>query len=333
MSTIPPYPGSDGASGPGDGTSVPEGAGEGSGAGSGAWSAPQQSQGSPASYGQASPYGQPSPYGQSSPQGQQAPYGQPGQPDQPGQQFPAGQQAQPSGATGPAPGTDLATDLGASISWMWSAFARNVAAFLVPAIVWSVAVLVIIGAATGIGIAVMVGMMQDAPASDEVPAGAIFAVYGIILAALPFAGIVSILWQSGAARAAETVRTGGRPSLGSSFVGAGRVVLTALLVGIMVAIGMILLYIPGLILAVLSFYAIPAAARGASPAAAIKESFALVRGHLGITVLAYVIFMAASSLAGMLVVGSVLLVPLLVLFQFGLYERVSGRALAEPARA
>ncbi|WP_152351627.1 hypothetical protein [Brachybacterium subflavum] len=320
MSSIPPYPGSESAGGPDDGSS----------ADSGAWSAPQQPQGSPASYGQAAPYGRP---------GQQDQTGQPGQherqdrQDQPGQQFPAGPQSQSAGTTGPAPGTDLGADLGASISWMWSAFARNVAAFLVPAIVWSLAVLVIVGVATGIGIAVMVGMMQDSPASDEVPAGAILAMYGIVLAALPFAGIVSILWQSGAARAAETVRTGERPSLGSSFVGAGRVVLTALLVGIMIAIGMILLYIPGLILAVLSFYAIPAAARGASPGAAIKESFALVRGHLGITVLAYVIFMAASSIAGMIVVGSVLLVPLLVLFQFGLYERVSGRALAEPARA
>lgn len=317
MSSIPPYPGSESAGGPDDGSS----------ANSGAWSAPQQAQGSPASYGQASPYGQP---GQ---QDQPAQPGQQGRQDQPGQQFPAGPQSQSAGATGPAPGTDLGADLGASVSWMWSAFARNVAAFLVPAIVWSVAVLVIVGIATGIGIAVMFGMMQDSPASDEVPAGAIFALYGIVLAALPFAGIVSILWQSGAARAAETVRSGERPSLGSSFVGAGRVVLTALLVGIMVAIGMILLYIPGLILAVLSFYAIPAAARGASPGAAIKESFALVRGHPGITILAYVIFMAASSIAGMIVIGSVLLVPLLVLFQFGLYERVSGRALTEPVKA
>ncbi|UEJ82143.1 hypothetical protein Bra3105_15050 [Brachybacterium halotolerans subsp. kimchii] len=318
MSSIPPYPGSDSAGRPEDGSS----------ANPSAWSAPQQAQGSPAQYGQASPYGQP---------GQQDPQGQPGQPgtqDQPGQQFPAGPQTQPAAASDPAPGTDLGSDLGSSVSWMWSAFARNVAAFLVPAIIWSVAVFVIVGVAVTIAIIVMFGMMQDAPtSSDEVPVGAMVALYGITLASVPFAWIIALLWQSGAVRAAETVRTGGRPVLGRSFVGPGRVILTALLVGIMVGIGTLILVIPGLVLGVFSFYALPAAARGASPVQAIKESFSLVKNNFGLTVLAYVITMAASSIAGSIVIGSILLLPLLVLFQFGLYERVNGRRLTEPVRA
>lgn len=217
---------------------------------------------------------------------------------------------------------------------MWSAFARNLAAFLVPAIVWSVIVFVIVGIAVIIGVVVMFGMMDDVSSyADEPPAGALLAMYGITLASVPFAGIASLLWQSGAARAAQTVRTGGRPALGASFVGPVRVILTALLVGIMVGIGTLVLVIPGLILAVLSFYALPAAARGASPLEAITESFSLAKNNLGLTVVAYLIVMVASSIAGTIVVGSIVLVPLLVLFQFALHERVNGRECEEPARA
>ncbi|WP_262425773.1 hypothetical protein [Brachybacterium sp. Z12] len=79
--------------------------------------------------------------------------------------------------------------------------------------------------------------------------------------AMPF----SLLWQSGAARAAEIVREGGRPSIGQAMIGPMRIVLTVLLYGAIVFLGMLLFYIPDLIAAVLFMFAVPAALRGASP--------------------------------------------------------------------
>ncbi|PWH07656.1 hypothetical protein DEO23_03260 [Brachybacterium endophyticum] len=268
------------------------------------------------------------PYGEQRPYGAQQTFGE--------QQAVGGQQ--PFGAPpfdgAPAPGTDLGADLGAALRWMWKAFSRNVAAFLVPSIVWSVVSFVIIGLFVGIGFAVFYSAVEGAAGSDETPPlGPILGAYAIMFASAPVAGLVGALWQSGTARGGRTVLEGERPSIGRAFIGSGRLVLTALLVLVLVGVGMVLLYIPGLIVAVMSFYALPAAARGARPVEALKESFALAKQNLGTTIIAYLILMAASSVASFLLVGIFVLIPLQILFQFGLHERLNHREPAEPVRA
>lgn len=297
--------------------------------------------------GEASPYGQPSPagdYGQSSTAG---PYDQPSAADPYGQSAPAGQAGQPGashdatwglqdgqvGSGAPAPGQDLGADLGAALKFAGNALLRNPATYLVSGLIYCVIYLVLIGAGLGVGITLMIPQLDGATTSDTAEFGAIMTLYGAIfvgaLLSMPF----SLLWQSGAARSAGIVREGGRPSIGQAMIGPGRVILTALLYGVIVFVGTILLYIPGLIAAVLFMFAVPAALRGASPGKALTESMALVRANLGTSIVAYLVLMVITTVASTIMLPLLVLTPFMVLFQVGLYERLNRRELPEPAKA
>ena len=109
-------------------------------------------------------------------------------------------------------------------------------------------------------------------------------------------------------------------------------ILTVLLYGLAVFVGMLVFYIPGVIAAVMLMYAIPASLRGASPVEAMKESFSLAKANLGTTIIAYLVLTVVTSVASMIVIPVLVLAPFTMLFQLGMYERLSGRQLAEPAQ-
>lgn len=303
--------------------------------------------------GGASPYGQPSPagdYGQTSsadPYGQASPaaaYGQPSPSGAYGQSASAGQpgaahdaawglQDGQVGSGAPAPGQDLGADLGAALKFAGNALLRNPATYLVSGLIFSAIYVVLLGGGFGVGIALMIPQLDGAAASDAAEFGAIMTLYGAIfvgaLLIMPFA----LLWQSGAARAAEIVREGGRPTIGQAMVGPGRVILTALLYLVIVVVGIFLLYIPGLIAAVLFMFSVPAALRGASPVEALKESMALVRANLGTSIVAYLVLTVITSIASSIIIPVLVLTPFMMLFELGMYERLNGRELPEPAKA
>jgi len=210
---------------------------------------------------------------------------------------------------------------------------RNPVAYLVPALVYSVLIFVIALGAVFAGGALIVAQAEAQGYASEPTFGDIALVlaviYGIMLLALP----ISLLWQAGSARSGVVVLEGSRPSIGQAMIGPLRVILTALLSGAIIAVGTLLFYIPGLIASVLMFYAIPASARGTSPVEAVKESFRLATKNLGTTIVAYLVVGVISSFVGMFVLPLVILIPFFILFQLGMYERVSGRAVVEPARA
>ena len=287
------------------------------------------------------PYGTPSPSDHGGQYGQPDPAGPYDQADQYGQ---AGQHGQPSPApgsaapaepapSGPAPGTDLGSDLGAALSFSGNALLRNPVAFLVSGVVYTV-LLIVVMTVTMIGsIFLVFSMSENLQYGGEPGFGDILLIILASLIVMVLSFLVSLLWQSGAAKAAGIVRDGGRPSLGQVFVGPGRVILTAIVVMALVLVGTLLLYIPGLIAAVATMYALPAAVRGASVGAALKESFTLVRANLGVSVVGYLVMMLASTIAGTIVIGILISIPFTVLFQTGLYERLNGRRLPEPARS
>lgn len=276
--------------------------------------------------------------------GWQAPQGGSGYGQQPGPGY--GQQAgpgygpqaggQPQGAPipgTPPPGTELGADLGASFTWMWRAFSRNLGAILVPGIVYGLVMVLFVGGAAVGGVAYLFHSMGPAMDPDAVTFGQMLGFYGIMLLAAPFAVVITLLWQSGVAKAAGSIMGGHRPGIGESFVGNGRVMLTALVASLLTTIGMALCYLPGLVVAVLVFFAIPAAAHGAGPIDAIKQSVSLVTKNLGLVIVSYLILMVGSSILGSVVIGIVVVTPLTLLFQFALYERVNHRIAPEPARA
>ncbi|WP_076810339.1 hypothetical protein [Brachybacterium sp. P6-10-X1] len=304
----------------------------------------QPSPAQPGAYGQPSPadqYGQPAPggqFGQPSPAG---PYGQPspsagygaGNAPAPvgrdawGQQAPAA-----SPAAGPPPGTDLASDLGAALKFAGNSLLRNPAAFIIAGLIYSVVMFVLIAGGSVLGFVLTIPQMEATASSDDPPIGALLTLYGIILAASLLCIPLNLLWQSGSARAAGVILEGGRPSIGQAMIGPMRIILTALLVLVITAVGFLLLYIPGIIASVVLMYAVPAAVRGASPGEAIKESFSLVKNNLGTSIVMVLALAVIGSIAGMIVISVIVLVPFMVLAYIGMYERLSGRELPEPAR-
>lgn len=243
----------------------------------------------------------------------------------------------PSTPAAAAPGTDLAADLGAALSFSGHALLRNPVPFLIAGLVYCVVMLVVVGGGLVAAIAVMVSRLSEmspgSSAPDELPLGEMLLFYAVFFAVALLAVPFMLLWQSGSARAAETILGGGRPTIGAAMIGPLRTLLTALLVSVVVGVGMLLCYLPGLAAAVLLMFAIPAAARGASPLAAATESVALVRANLGTSIISYLVIGVISSIAGTLIIGLIVAIPFILLFEVGLYERLNGRSLPEPARA
>lgn len=268
-------------------------------------------------YGTRDPYTAPDPHASQQEAGA-APYGAPAPPPlQPGR---------------PAPGTDLGGDLGGALAYAGNSLLRNPVAFLVAGLLYSIVMFLVVGGGTVLGILLAMPQLESVPGSESAELGAILTLYAVLFAAALLAVPFTLLWQTGSARAAGVVLDGGRPGLGQALFGPMRVLLTALLVGVITTVGMLLLYIPGLIASVLLMYSVPAALRGASPGAAISESFRLATANLGTTIVAFLVIGVISSVAGMLVVTVIALVPFVVLFQVGMYERLSGRELPDPVR-
>jgi hypothetical protein len=274
------------------------------------------------------PYSSPGPDGPSQGPVGSAPYGAPS-----GAPGPI-----PAAAPTPPPGTDLGTDLKESLNWGWKAFSRNVAAFLVPGVVYTVAMFVLVSAVVIIAMVIGFGVIAGASSADPDYIGAaglggMLVIYIGVFASIPLAMIPSILWQSGTGRAVGIVRDGGRPTIKDAFIGPGRLMLTALLYALLVGVGMVLFYVPGLIMAVLGFLALPAAINGARPIDAIKESVALVRANLGTVIVVYLVTSLIVSMASMFVVTIVVAVPLMTMVQVALYDRLNHRLPVEPVAA
>lgn len=233
----------------------------------------------------------------------------------------------------PAPGADLGADLGGGLTFAGQAMLRNPVAYLVPGLVYSVLIVLIwVGAVVAGGMLIVARTEAQGYPGEPTPgdiALVLAVIVGIVLLTVP----VTLLWQAGTARSGVVVLERDRPSIGQAMIGPMRVILTALLTGVIISVGVLLLYLPGLVAAVLLFYAVPASARGASPAQAVTESFRLATKNLGTTVVAYLVVSVISAIAGMFIITLVVLIPLFVLFQLGMYERLSGRELPEPARA
>lgn len=286
----------------------------------------------------ASPYGQPSPagaYGQPSPAG---PFGQPSPAGAYGQQAPGDPHGRPSPAGPadpgkPAPGQDLGADLGSALKFAGDSLLRNWVPFLIAGLIYSAIATVLVLAGIVGGFFATLPMMEDMGPTDEPGVGAVLVLYAIVLGAMLLTVPFMLLWQSGTARASEVILDGGRPRIGQALVGPLRIILTALLVGVITFVGFLLFYIPGLIASVMLMFAIPAAARGASPVAAIKESAALVRANLATAIITYLVISAIGSIAGMFVITIIALIPFLILFEIGMFERLNGRRLPEPAKA
>ena len=276
------------------------------------------------------PYGQ-DPHAQSAPAHGASP--QAGQPQgAPAHGSPGAAPQGSAGAPGPAPGTDLGADLGAGLRFAGTGLLRGAAALLGVGALYAVAMLVVVGVGFALTLFLSIAMVETSSSAGGDPSfGQMIVIFALCFVLVLVAGVVGALWQAGAAQAGGILAGGERPSFRQGLTGPGRVVTTAVLVLVIVMIGSVLLYLPGIIAAVLLFYAIPAALRGASPGQALRESVATATSNLGVTIVGFLITMVASSIGGTLVVGFIAVIPFTVLLQIGLYERVNGRTPSLPA--
>lgn len=276
------------------------------------------------------PYGQ-DPHAQNAPAHGASP--QAGQPQgAPAHGSPGAAPQGTAGAPGPTPGTDLGADLGAGLRFAGTGLLRGAAALLGGGALYAVAMVVVLGVGFALTLFLSIAMVETSSSAGGDPSfGQMIVIFALCFVLVLVTGVVGALWQAGAAQAGGILAGGERPSFRQGLTGPGRVVITAVLVLVIVMIGSVLLYLPGIIAAVLLFYAIPAALRGASPGQALRESVSTATSNLGVTIVGFLITMVVSSVGGTLVVGFIAVIPFTVLLQIGLYERVNGRTPSLPA--
>ncbi len=300
------------------------------------------------------------PYGQQPgaypPPGQPGGYPAPGQPggypppaQQPGA-YPPGQQpgayppAQPSqdayGTPGayppPAPGAypppaggypdpnAQSPQVGDAFSYGWRKFTQN----------WGVLVggLVVLG----IGLTV-IGAILAAPfgiyanfSGDDASLNAGFSFISLIYSAVIV--VLGVFVGAAVIRVCLAVTRGEEISFGSFFQlpYAGKVLLTALLVGLGTGIGTILCFVPGLIFAFFAQFALYYVIdKGTEPVEALKASFALVNRNLGAVVLLYLGVLLASFVGSLLCyVGLLVTLPVAMIATAYMYRRLNGELVA-----
>lgn len=303
---------------PTDSSSSAQGGSHASSASSNPYAAP--SFGQPASEQAASnssaPYSQPSPYADSA---NAAPAFTPaGANSQAASGVPGGAQGDPVPAGEPAPGTDIGNDLGKGLQWALKAFAKNLAAFLVPALVWTVVSILAFGLYMG-------GIVSSVPSSpyedaSMSPASILMLIAAALLAILAGAG-----WSSGAMNAAGIVARGEKPTIGQGLFSV-KVIITNIATGLICLIGYMLCYVPGLVASVL-LWAAPAATvvDQVGVGGAIGKSIEVNKKNIGLAILTYLVMGLIVTVLSMTVLGLIVAMPFAALFTTAMYMRMTGR--------
>lgn len=232
----------------------------------------------------------------------------------------------------PAPGTDLGADLGAAAGFAWTALIRSPLPLLGAAAIWILAIALLAGVSV-VGV-LSFGMLSPAGQQGVEPTGTeLVIMLALLFVPLLLATLCPLLLQAGTSRAGELIVAGQRPGLAQALFGGARVLLTALAAAVIVLIGTLLLILPGIAASILLVHAVPAAAAGASPLAAMRESVALARQHPAATLLSWAValFMLAFALNTLFLAIPVF--PFVFLAQVGLHHRLRGSALPKPRAA
>lgn len=165
---------------------------------------------------------------------------------------------------------------------------------------------------------------RGGPVPDHPPLW-IFGAFAVIYPAIMVWTLLVQLWTT---RLGLDV-TAGRPvTVGRFFSlrGLGRPAWAAVVVGLATGVGMLLCYLPGVVIAVLTMFVVPLVMdRGLSLSAAMAESSRLVRAHLGGSLLFALTAGGILMLGSMAVVGLLVAAPVAAIVQGCLYREVTRR--------
>lgn len=228
---------------------------------------------------------------------------------------PPGYPPQPGFAGPPSPQFDI----GDAFSWSLNKFAKNAVELIVPLLGYAL----LIAAVGGIWALAVVGLLGTDDSEGVTGAQLVVLLLGYV-SLLMAAMFVQAAYLSGCLDIAD-----GRPvTIGSFFQprNFSAALVTALLVGLLVAVGSMLFVIPGLIVAFLAQFAVAFVIdRSLAPIDAFKASFAACQANIGGALLSWLVQLVV-LLAGQMLCGVGLLVafPVAVLIQTYTYRRLSG---------
>ncbi len=228
-------------------------------------------------------------------------------------------------------------NVGEAFSWAWNKFSKNAAALIVPTLVYGIVIGIVYGIVYGVAIA----LAPSGVSSYESYGGSVSYSYSAGLGVgsylvLALGGIVLLVLVAAAASAyiggVLDIANGQPVQIGSFFKprNIGSVILATVIVGLLTSIGYVLCVIPGLIVALFTYFTtVIVIERGGSPIDGIKASVELVKANVVPTILAWVV-MAAITFVGSLVcgIGLIVALPVAALFQVYAYRKLSGGPIA-----
>jgi len=263
----------------------------------------------------------------------------PGYPPQPGYQPqsgyppPPGYPPQPGYGVPPGGPSTPQFNIGEAVTWAWNKFTQNAVALVVPVLGYIV-LLSILGVVAG-WVPFVLGDTTPTTFTDSnglttetvsVQLGAASIAVMVIGYVLLF--VAGIFMHAGLLSGCLDIADGKPVTIGSFFKprNLGAVFLTALLVGVGVAIGTIACVVPGIIFGFLALFAIPFVVdRSLSPVDSVKASIATTRSNLGGSLLSalvqYVVVLIGELLCG---VGLIAALPITLLIQVYTYRKLSG---------
>ncbi len=232
----------------------------------------------------------------------------------------------------PAPGAP-ALNVGEAFSWAWNKFSKNAAALLVPTLVYAV----IVGVLYGIVYAIALALAPDANYESYGSGFSYSASLGAASIAVLALGGLALLVVAGAIQSAYLAGlldiANGQPVTAGSFFkprNVGSVVVAAVIVGILTAIGNFLCVIPGLIVGILTIFTTVAIVdRNLKPIDGIKASFELAKANFVQVLLTWLLVIVIMAVGALVCgIGLIVAIPVASLFLVYSWRRLSGGPIA-----
>lgn len=259
-------------------------------------------------------------------------YGAP-PPSPPGYGAPPANYPPPPGYGGYGAPASPQFDVTEALKWAWGKFQQNIAALVVPVLIY-VAVITVFALIAAL-LPMVFGESTTTTYTDsygETTSGVDIA-YGPASIAVMIVGyvllfIAAIYMHAGVTTGALDIADGKPVTIGTFFRprNVGSVFVVALLVAAGTVVGTILCVIPGIIFAFLTLFAIPFAVdRSLSPVESIKASIATTRANIGPSLLSWLVQYAVVLVGELLCgVGIIAAIPVAALIQVYTYRKLSG---------
>ncbi|UYM05322.1 hypothetical protein [Solicola gregarius] len=226
--------------------------------------------------------------------------------------------------------------IGEAFNYGWAKFTQNVGTIILAALAWLAILIafylvwVLLLSAMGVGLSASFEVDSDGNSSSS--GGGFFGVLliGALMSIVPV--IISGVMQAGILRGALQITYGREFTVGTtfSFNNVGRVIGAAVVLAIMISIGYLLCWIPGLIVFFFTqftmFFIVD---KDMSITDAIKSSASFVNKNLGTLIGFYICSLIAYFVGALLCgVGLLLAVPVVIIAQTYAYRVLQGEAVA-----